>query len=314
MRALVLYGVILPCSAASGLSVLVTSFDPPDPLGWLADLAVHWQWLYLAASLSGAVALAFVDRRRWVVGMLGVAVCAVSALFASPALPMGDTRAPTLKIATANLFYGNLDVRPLVEWIEAERPDLVFLQEVPPAAVSQLRGLARYPTLLIDAAPEPFALAVLVRHPLRAVETVVGTPGLAGQQLAYRLRMSWGGRDVAFAAVHLAAPITPFYRRQRDRLLLDTANWVARGDVPAAMIGDMNTTPWSASMRRAAAIGVRRATGLTPTWPAVVGSTVLIPIDHVLASPHWTVVARKRGPHIGSDHRPVVVSLALRPD
>jgi endonuclease/exonuclease/phosphatase (EEP) superfamily protein YafD len=80
------------------------------------------------------------------------------------------------------------------------------------------------------------------------------------------------------------------------------------------MIGDMNTTPWSASMRRAAAIGVRRATGLTPTWPAVVGSTVLIPIDHVLASPHWTVVARKRGPHIGSDHRPVVVSLALRPD
>lgn len=306
-----LRALMFGCAAVSGLSLLVTASDPPDPLGWLADLAVHWQWLYLAACVTAAILLSWIDRPRWWFGAPGVAICLIGVFNASPALDRTNSQVPQLRVATANLHYGNLDVSPFIAWLEEQRPDLVFLQEVSPTVVQQLSDLVDYPTFLIDSSPEPFTLAVLAKQPLRDVEAVAGTPGLVGQKLAYRFRMLWEGQEIVFSAVHLAAPITADYRRQRDRLLVETADWAARANSPVLVAGDFNTTPWSAAMRRAASMGLRRATGLMPTWPTLSWSTPLIPIDHVLGSMHWAVKSRQRGPHIGSDHRPVIVALTL---
>ena len=50
--------------------------------------------------------------------------------------------------------------------------------------------------------------------------------------------------------------------------------------------------------------------GVQATWPSVYRiPPMMIPIDHCLVSPDVRVVGRRVGPHIGSDHLPVIVEL-----
>ena len=53
------------------------------------------------------------------------------------------------------------------------------------------------------------------------------------------------------------------------------------------------------------------------TWPAQQDSRLrwlglfpILPIDHVYAGPGWATVKVERGPRLGSDHYPVIVTLA----
>jgi endonuclease/exonuclease/phosphatase (EEP) superfamily protein YafD len=77
------------------------------------------------------------------------------------------------------------------------------------------------------------------------------------------------------------------------------------------MAGDFNASPWSHAFSGPARAGFHRAAGLLPgTWPGGV-HWAGIPIDQVLASPHWTLISSRVGPDIGSDHRPMITTLGL---
>ena len=84
--------------------------------------------------------------------------------------------------------------------------------------------------------------------------------------------------------------------------------------------GDFNSTPWSFSRRHEdAMIGLERRTRGLFSWPADRGPAgmglpfALLPIDHVYAGPGWRTVRVERGPLLGSDHYPVIVTLAPLP-
>lgn len=305
------YGVVVPAAAAAAISTAATTIDLGGVVGWASDLAVHWQWVYLTACLIGGAFVAALDRRRtWVGGP-----CALIGVFCflqhAPALPGGTPQGPTLKVASANVSDRNPDMTRLVSWIEREDPDIVVLQEVTPNAAPQLRRLTRYPHVLMRDPPEPFAVAVLSKHPFVDVQTVKWGQELPGLKVSYRANLFWHDRMIAVAAVHLASPDTPRSHREREGLLADTVGWAQRVDSPVLVVGDLNTTPWSRGLKTAASAGLKRATGLAPTWPVVTRFSTLIPIDHVLASTHWWVQDRNRGPDVGSDHRPVLVTLVM---
>lgn len=82
--------------------------------------------------------------------------------------------------------------------------------------------------------------------------------------------------------------------------------------------GDFNSTPWSWDLQRLdremGLIRRDRALATWPTghsggwrWPAPVP---FLPIDHLYAGPGWATVSVVRGPRLGSDHYPLVVTLA----
>ncbi len=57
------------------------------------------------------------------------------------------------------------------------------------------------------------------------------------------------------------------------------------------------------------------------SWPAklnlggpVVPALPFLPIDHVYAGSDWRTVSIEAGPALGSDHLPVIVTLAWTPD
>jgi endonuclease/exonuclease/phosphatase (EEP) superfamily protein YafD len=79
--------------------------------------------------------------------------------------------------------------------------------------------------------------------------------------------------------------------------------------IPTVLAGDLNATPWSSAFSGLAQLGLRRASGFTATWPAVLQGVLGPPNDQALVTQHWAVVARQVGPLLGSDHLPVLVRL-----
>ncbi len=122
---------------------------------------------------------------------------------------------------------------------------------------------------------------------------------------------------IRLLAIHTLPPVRPNYAFLRDQQMQAAADWIHENDTPAIIIGDFNATPWSSAFRNMLERGSLQNSqvgyGIAGTWPAHGGPLGMIPIDHCLHTSHWTVLDRRLGPNLGSDHRPLFIQLALRP-
>lgn len=288
-------------------------------LPWFLELLAHWQLVYAGA---GGIALLAVcatqpGRRRWW-ALVPAALLAVSWCLHSPQLQHSQTPftpESTLRVATANLHWQQTDFQPLLQWlIAADAPDVVFLQEFTEAARRALRHtelLARYPHRLEAAQDDPFGLALLSRYPLQEMQIL--SPSHPQRTLQLRARMVWNGRNVQLSALHPMPPVSASYAHVRDKALREEALFVAQTALPGIVAGDLNNTPWSVGLH---SVGhqLQRAHPPIPTWPNAGGFFSLLPLDQVLATPpHWQALSAGWGPHLGSDHRPLVVQMRLLP-
>jgi endonuclease/exonuclease/phosphatase family metal-dependent hydrolase len=108
-----------------------------------------------------------------------------------------------------------------------------------------------------------------------------------------------GGRPVTVLGTHMSH-ITHGSAVQYRRL----AALLPRPDEPAVLCGDMNL--WGPPVSSFFPTWRRAVRGRTwPTWHPH------SQLDHVLITPALSVVDARVAPHSGSDHRPVVVTLAL---
>ena len=119
-------------------------------------------------------------------------------------------------------------------------------------------------------------------------------------------------------AVHPLSPGGPNRNQVRDRHLAFAADWAADADgVRTIVAGDMNATPWSHAFRAVLRAGdlenSQRGYGLELSFPTNASPIFQVPIDHVLVSECVGIGKRQIGPDLGSDHRPVIVDLVLRP-
>lgn len=269
---------------------------------WLLDLAAHWQWVF-APALTISTGLASLADRRWalLLPLLGLPWLTASALL--PATN-GATQ-PAFTIASANVHMDNRDIGALARWLAQEKPDVLVVLEVTSIYAQGLQTLDAYPHRHIAAQDGPFGIALLSRHPLAHARTIQDADGIPHIDA----RLTWQGREIRVLAVHPMPPISPAFATSRDRQL---AAWARLAKVqPTLLAGDLNATPWSRAFNHLDALGLRRATGLAPTWPAALRGLSGIPIDHVLASQHWMRIDSRRGPDLGSDHAPVLARVAL---
>lgn len=271
-------------------------------LGWALDLAAHWQWLYVAVWLVLCV-IAATAQPRWL-------LCAPLALLplwtASEALPAAssasDRTTPAVTVVAANVLASNPEIDRLIAWLKAAPADVVVLTELThahAAAIERELG-ALYPHRAFEPEDSPIGIGLMARRPLTDIalkRSVDGIPSLSA-------RIEIDGRAVRVVAAHPMPPMAPHWHEERDRLLIALAD--AAGDEPLIVAGDLNATPWSTALAGVVDRGLRRATGLRPTWS---NPYLGIPIDHVLASGHWRRGGAAVGPDIGSDHRPVRAAL-----
>lgn len=305
--------------ALGALTAPLSRVLPTDQVPWLqwvVELAAHWQWAYTVVGAPAAMLLALMLRQRawWLpvpaLVVAGALVWQPATLATAPA--PGAAQTQVLKVGTANLNLATTDFTPLRQWLaSADAPDVVFLQEFTELAERALADdpavAARYPHRLAVPQPDPFGLAILSRHPLADAQAL--QPRTDHDTLRLRATLLWRGQPVHLSALHPMPPLNSAFAQARDRALHDETRHLAQAGGLGVMAGDLNTTPWARGLWGAEQAQMRRAGPAWPTWPLAWGWLSVLPLDHVLASPGWQLVDGHTGPHLGSDHRPMVVRL-----
>lgn len=289
------------------------------PLGWPFELFAHFRWQVGAAAAALLVA-SLALRRPW---MMAVTFAALAAQSLPGLLPgrtavahtvTNECAGPALRVVTANVQYENTAHAPLVEWLARSDADVIALQEVTPEWQAALAPLgSRYPHRLVLARDDPYGIALLSRWPLGDETGAVDLAGDGLPSLVGTLELP-EGRELRMMALHTRWPVTRERQRQRDHALQAAAQLAAGGDVPTVLSGDLNLTPYAPEFARMVeASGLRDSlddVAWRPTWQAGFWPLAL-PIDHVLVPRDACVVARQIGPDMGSDHRPLAVTLRL---
>lgn len=306
-------------AAVAVASITNTWLGPllPAAPAWLLGLAGHFQWPALGIGLLAASAATLCGRRVALVP--GAIVLGGWFLHLGEAPPSETRPAPVevLRVASLNLNFENHDLQPLEQWMAAaDAPDIMVLQEFTPEhrqiieASGDAKWALTYRHRSLHPRSDQFGIAVLSRWPIRSAQEIA--PQTAEDTLKLHLMIDWKRRPLAVTAIHPMPPITAAYAAARDRSMMQEARRLAELKIPGILVGDFNDTPWSTGMRSLAPY-LSRATGLTPTWPNIHGRASLLPVDHVLVTSQWSLVDHALGADIGSDHRPVTASIALKP-
>jgi len=282
---------------------------------WVFDLASHFRVQCVIG--LGALALALAWGRQWrafaVVGValvINLALVLPYYLARKDAVPSGE---PTVRLLLTNVNTANEQFAKVRDYVRAAQPDLVVVEEMDERWRAALAGLEEtYPHRLGQTREDNFGIMLFSKLPLLEPAVVnlgaLDTPSIRAQ---FRL----AGQTISLIATH---PVPPrgkwgvFYRNQQ----LDAVAAALRAvPGPKILIGDLNMSPWSPRFRHLTkTAGLRDSAlgwGVRPTWPTM--SVLLrVPIDHCLVSPELAVVKHEAGPDLGSDHFPVLVTLACR--
>jgi endonuclease/exonuclease/phosphatase (EEP) superfamily protein YafD len=286
------------------------------------DSLTHGAPVWLACSLLGLVLAVAVSRDNERKALLGLAIVGVVSATAPmtpellatlhrPEKPAAN--APRLKLIQFNLWAENHAPAATAAWILRQKADVVIVEESGGAAWPILRALkSAYPYRNICRAKYGCDTRIYSRWP------IIDERGLHGDDegpIATWATLHHPRGDFTVVGNHFAWPV-PAGRWQAQSRMLRAE--IARFPEDSLIVaGDFNSTPWSWGLRRQdKALGLERRTRALASWPTGEFSRVasapfpILPIDHVYAGKAWKTVKVERGPSLGSDHRPVVVTLA----
>jgi endonuclease/exonuclease/phosphatase (EEP) superfamily protein YafD len=278
----------------------------------LAD--AYTLWIYLPAY---AIVVAAVCFRFRTLAVAGAVVVVAQLAWVVP--PVFDTVAavptmasvPRLRVVSANLAFTNFD-HTLVRELSGYDADVLFLEEVTPAwwdAIVREGLLASYPEHAESIHNGASGIAVLSRLPLSDVH--IANPEI---QPIISATMTFQRLAVRLVAVHPVAPIETFARNQDQQRAITAI--VRRSARPRIVAGDFNSTMYNAWMQELTGLGLREAheavgRSFATTWPNGERHLPPIRIDHVLVDPPLIPTRAAEGRGQGSDHRPIIVDLAV---
>lgn len=292
------------------------------------DTAAHFSPLWLVGGLLAGLLGALVSRSEERRATLAVAATAVvlSALQMTPELwararqktVQPSKGAQTLKVIQFNAWGENQDPVGSADWVIAQDADIVLLEESYGAGgVFHKRLRAAYPYR--TGCPKGRPCHNLILSKLKPTERgdFAERPGARnGTAFLSVLYARFGQGEDAFTAMnaHYGWPWPAGYQQEQSAALAEKLKSFDRDKL--ILTGDFNSTPWSFTLQRQdKTFGMDRRTRALPSWPARFGRTgfqplfPILPIDHVYAGKAWRTVKVERGPRLGSDHRPVVVTL-----
>ncbi|MGI9033526.1 MAG: endonuclease/exonuclease/phosphatase family protein [Acidimicrobiales bacterium] len=274
-------------------------------------------WLLPTLAAAGLAAAA----RRPALGAVAAALAGLRLSWLTPEIrprpvPADDSDGTArLRLYSHNVLFTNTHADRVAAEIVTADPDVVVLQEVSPPIVAALRSagiLDRYPHQWLDPRTNGLGTAILSRDPLEDARQW----WCAGQLMA-QATVVVDGHRVTLYDVHTRAP-TGFGDPARWATQLGAlAEMVAAEPGPLVVAGDFNATSGHRAFRDLLSAGLADAHVAGGRWWAATWPCDLRPLpsfarlDHILVSPHLDVLGVWEGRGAGSDHRPVIVDLAL---
>jgi vancomycin resistance protein VanJ len=313
-----------------------------DAIRWLA--LVHTFALYLFLPLVVALPLALMLKSRLVSIMALALTLAAGAWFIPPTLPKSipPHEGATLKVVSFNIFGEgadrNLDAE--VDWLLTTNADVIFLPEVMSQGVDP--RLARLNAVYPFEYYTRWDKHLFSRYPFKTVDTVRLTNGYEPRRMI-RAVIEFEGRDISLYAVHLPVPvsddsgidvtdtsrsrfaglfITRYDETTRNRQIANLLSIIQDDPNPVIAAGDFNTNSTSPAYGRIAAVlkdtYAEAGYGLGHTWgyAPVLRLPAFIPpvlrVDYIWHSDDLMALSHEVAPGLGSDHLPIVATLAWR--
>jgi endonuclease/exonuclease/phosphatase (EEP) superfamily protein YafD len=313
------FGVLGVAAACGGAAVAAQGGRWNDRL----DLLTHVTLVWLAGGLVTLV-LAIFLRPSWrkvaAIGFALVAVISAGAIVAPDAVQFAKPRArlstqKNLKLIEFNAWGRNADPARVAQWLAQEDPDVAVIIEGSALMKSQIAGATGMNAF------EGSGALIFTREKPIAEWVAWGTRELPGEST----EITWvdlpgpDGQPFSVIGLHLGWPIPSRHAWGQGRKIAAVLQTLDRRR--AIMTGDFNSTQWSFRQRAVdASFALERRDHLIPTWPArlPLGRGVPFPvpfmgIDHAYAGRYWKTVSIARGPRMGSDHYPLIMTFAWAP-
>ena len=301
---------LLQAAAVLTIVFSIVTALPTDHFG--VQLFTHFKLQYLVVSVLLCVALALYRRPLYVGGLLvaiGLNASLVIPWYVADSTPDSDRQ---LKLLNANVLSSNIDHQRLFDLLDAEAPDVVVLQEVSGQWLEALDSLRQsYPYSYAEAREGNFGIALFSRMPFTSA-THIDSPPLGYPSIIATFDLE--GTALRLVGTHPMIPTRKQSYADRNEQLVMLADLLKGHDGAQVLVGDLNASMWDINYRSLEEeTGLRNARvgfGIVPTWPTFM-PFAMIPIDHVLVSDDISVVESRSGPRIGSDHLPLIVTIAL---
>lgn len=304
-----LVGLLQAAALVTILFSFVTSFDH---LHFNIELFSHFRLQYLAISL--VLFIFFAAARNLALGALLLVTVALNASYVLPWYFGGDQQndSAAIKLLHVNVLSTNDDYDRLFELVAAEQPDLIFLLELTPEWLEATRPLQEdYPFTYTEPRADNFGIGLFSRLPLESVRHV-DSPPLNYPTLIATLTVH--GELLTLIDTHPMIPLGRANVEARNEHLESVATLARQVERPVMLIGDFNTTVWTGPYRALEAStglrNTRKGFGILPTWSTFM-PFAMIAIDHALVSDGIGVVETRTGARIGSDHLPLILTVAL---
>ena len=281
---------------------------------WLLDLTSHFRVQYFL--LLFGIAVGFGTVRKYQQAAVFAIFSLINLFVIIPGYIYPNVgkqsarqhfRALLLNVNTNNENYDLVE-----KLIEKNDPDIIVLEEVDSAWIRSLSGIQKdYPYSIIRARGDNFGIALFSRSPLKTADIAyIGKADVP----SIVTRMQVGTSTLTILATHPLPPVGAGYAHLRDDQLSSLSETIREIEKPVIVLGDLNTTPWSFHFRdllkESGLSDSCRGYGIQGTWPSFF-FPLRIPIDHCLHSSEVTILNRKIGSDVGSDHLPLIVDFTL---
>ncbi len=233
-------------------------------------------------------------------------------MLATPTLCPPDSR---LRVVAVNVQMTNENAERLFAILRQTDPDLILLQETDEWWDQHLRALApSWPYAAQYVTQNYFGMHILSKYPLADPQvhflTSSRNPAIfTGVQLP-------SGAMIRFYGVHPRPPLPGQSSAERDGQLLAAALAAGQDTAPTVMAGDFNSVPWEGVVQRTERIAGLLAPRVGRRWMPTFKTNSVVetwPLDHVLASPAFTLAGMAVLPAFGSDHYPIMAELCHTP-
>ena len=291
------------------------------PQWWLGDLLGHLRIHYGVGSL--VCAIWFLSSRKRVALLAFIpALVNLSIL-----LPLYNSPSPTPSSQhTLRILHYNLDKNApshdqAFAYLREHSADILFLQEVTPELADKFSTeLPNYRAIYVESLPNTHGSAFLISTSttltVQSTETI-HLPETSPRPLI-TTTIIWNDQSLTVLSFHVIRPKNIYTENIQEIEYAAAADWVTterQSGIPIVVIGDCNSTPWSARVQNfLSESGLHDSSigfGYQPTWSTGFPLIFGLPIDHAFVSSELAIQDRAVGPQLGGDHAPLWVTIAL---
>ncbi|HEY4134380.1 MAG TPA: endonuclease/exonuclease/phosphatase family protein [Alphaproteobacteria bacterium] len=319
----------LGLTLAAGIATLAATLGP---FAWPLEVLANFRPQLAVAALAALILALVLRHRPLIVVTLVLSAANLQPIFThlmayvrDPAAVASTAQGRPLRLLSLNMHGGDTDNGKFMALVAAEKPDMILLTELPGDLDTRMAPLAdQYPHRIFSRTNSQFHdVALYSRWPSAFIETARAGANFPVVTADLCPPAGEKGVCVRMIGLHGVTPLNGENAGLHERQIELAARSAATHLGPTIILGDLNMTPWSSAFTRLVDNVHLRDTsllrGMAPTWsprfnPGLLndlGTLIALPIDHVLVSEDVTPLASRIGQDVGSDHRPILVDVAL---